>query len=282
MKRLLSVLCIAMLLAVPGAEACTLWAAAGETVKNGGTIIAKNRDWAPNHTQVLRKITPVNGYRYFGLFAVGGDAPGLKGGMNEHGLVVVSATAGSIPKKERKAMPSVQNVNAKLLTSCDSVDAALAKTELFKGPRYLMLADRHKIAYIEIGPEGKHIIRVMDQGFLYHTNHYVDESMLQANRKVGVSSQTRYERIGTLLAEAGSPFEMPDFIAFSQDRAAGPDNSIWRTGGKPQSGRTLSTWIVHQLPSGDASLYIVLANPDEAETVLRLKASDIFSGSAGF
>jgi len=34
-------------------KACTLWAAAGEDA-SGGTIISKNRDWKPDHTQVLK------------------------------------------------------------------------------------------------------------------------------------------------------------------------------------------------------------------------------------
>lgn len=28
-------------------EACTLWGATGQSVEGGGTLIAKNRDWAP-------------------------------------------------------------------------------------------------------------------------------------------------------------------------------------------------------------------------------------------
>jgi len=33
--------------------ACTLWGEAGKDA-NGGTIISKNRDWEPDHTQVLK------------------------------------------------------------------------------------------------------------------------------------------------------------------------------------------------------------------------------------
>jgi hypothetical protein len=32
-------------------QACTLWGAAGELVAGGGTLVAKNRDWPPDHRQ---------------------------------------------------------------------------------------------------------------------------------------------------------------------------------------------------------------------------------------
>lgn len=43
-------------------EACTLYGAAGGNVEGGGTILAKNRDWKPDHTQLLRIVKPSRGY----------------------------------------------------------------------------------------------------------------------------------------------------------------------------------------------------------------------------
>ena len=79
-------------------NACTLWAAAGGDA-SGGTIISKNRDWKPDHTQVLKVHRDRKGYAYFGLYAEGNKDPGLKEGVNEHGLTVITATAGAIPKQ---------------------------------------------------------------------------------------------------------------------------------------------------------------------------------------
>ena len=45
------------------------------------------------------------GYAYFGLYAEGNDEPGLKEGVNERGLTVITATAGTIPKATRDAQP---------------------------------------------------------------------------------------------------------------------------------------------------------------------------------
>ena len=86
---------ITLLLTAP-VEACTLFAANGSVVDDGGTLLVKNRDWEPNQHQVIKFVPAKDGYSYFGLYAEGTPA-GMKAGINEKGLVVISATAGSIP-----------------------------------------------------------------------------------------------------------------------------------------------------------------------------------------
>ncbi|HWU41176.1 MAG TPA: C45 family autoproteolytic acyltransferase/hydrolase, partial [Candidatus Acidoferrum sp.] len=192
-------------------HACTLFAAAGKKVKGGGVLIAKNRDWRPDNSQSLRLVSPKTGYRYFGLFAEGNDEPGLKAGINEKGLVVVSATA-SIPKAAREAMPRTKNLLGKLLTCCTTVDEALQHREWFQGPRYLLLADRGKAASIEIGPAGKSQVAVTDRSVLYHTNHYVTPALQDQNpNRIGQSSLERYRRVEDLLRQA-SQLDLEDFI----------------------------------------------------------------------
>lgn len=258
------------------AEACTLWAATGDAVAGGGTLIAKNRDWMPDHYQELRLVTPTDGFRYYGIFAVGNNAPGLKAGINEQGLVVVSASASSIARSERLTMDHMKGLLAKLLADCDSVDAALAKQALFIGPQFLLLADRHKIAVVEIAPEAQVAITVQDNGMLYHTNHYVHPDLVWANKRIGNSSRSRLDRIGALLDSRLQPLRPEDCISFSEDRAGGPDNGIWRSGSTEKAIRTLSAWIV-ALPQDSApQLYVKLANPGEDQQVYRLEAGDIF------
>jgi isopenicillin-N N-acyltransferase like protein len=159
------------------AQACTLWAANGTYVEGGGSLIIKNRDWRPDHRQGLKLVTPETGYRYFGLFQLDGDAPGLRAGINEKGLVIISATAGSIPASERNAMPRNHGLLSKILNRCASVDAALAQAHWFVGPQFMMLADKEKVARIEIGPEGKIAVTVTENGVSYHTNHYLEEPL---------------------------------------------------------------------------------------------------------
>ena len=263
------------------ARACTLYAAAGdEWVEGGGTLLVKNRDWQPNQQHELRLIKPTSGHAYVGLFATGGESSGLKAGINERGLVVVTATAGSIPAKERAAMKSAKGVSSKLLTGCGSVAEAVKKTDLFLGPQFLMLADRSQTAYVEIGPEGKFAVKTAKTGVLCHTNHYLEGDLLFANKSIGASSKTRLERIRQLLAETPRPFDMKQFVAFSHDRAAGPDNSIFRTGSKPDVSRTVAIWIVALPPTGSPRLYLKILDRGKPVRVIETNIDDVFAGRA--
>ncbi len=262
---------------LPSASSCTLWSAHGdEIVRGGGTLIAKNRDWIPNHRQVLKAVAPATGYRYFGLFAEGNDEPGLKAGINEKGLVVLSSTASSVPKLLRRETERTRALLVKLLRNCDSVDSALKDGKRFVGPRNVMLADGKKIALVEIGLLGEHAVMVKQSGVLTQTNHYLDETLLKFNQKIGASSGRRLARIQDLLSRQARPCSLDDFIAMSADREGGPDNAIWRTGGTPAKERTLSTWIVHSPADGPPELYIKIANPQEEERIQRLKFTELF------
>ena len=249
--------------------ACTLWAAAGSKVKGEGTLIAKNRDWRPNCKQVLKLITPDKGFRYYGLFEEGNEESGIKMGINEHGLVVISARA-IISKKERQSMSRTQGVNRLLLTSCATIEDALKRTDIFEGARFLLMADKKEIALAEIGITGGCVIDKTDNGVLYHTNHFVEPGLMvySPDRFTGtridryIGSVERYEQIHELMHDKNR-FEMRDFIEISQSQNGGPDRSIWRKGTTSQSIRTLSSWIVYQPRGGKPVLYIRIADPGE-------------------
>jgi isopenicillin-N N-acyltransferase like protein len=258
-----------------GGQACTLFAAAGEKVRGGGVLVAKNRDWRPDHVQSLRTVSPRTGYRYFGLFADGNDEPGLKAGINEKGLVVMSATS-SIPHKVRAAMPRTRNLLSKLLTTSGSVEEAMRHAAWFVGPRYLLLADREKAASIEVGRNGQFGVAVTDRAVLVHTNHYVlPEGRHENPARIGASSLARYRRAEELLGR-DQQFTLEDFIAVSSDRSGGPDRSLWRDGATPTSTRTLAAWIVYLPLAGEFQLYVQIANPGQPPTVSRLSFSEIF------
>ena len=269
---------ITLLLTAP-VEACTLFAANGSVVDDGGTLIVKNRDWEPNQHQVIKFVPAKDGYSYFGLYAEGTPA-GMKAGINEKGLVVLSATAGSIPYKERKNMPDKPGSMTKLLKECASVEEALTRTDLFLGPKILMLADKKSVATIEIGPEGKFSIDQKENDYICHANHYVAEDMLNFNKKIGQSSQKRYERICQLLDDASSPFSLDVFLNFSNDRNDGPDNSIFRLGSNPATTRTMAVWAVKIPLDSSPEVYVRILNPNEDEKIIKIVAGDFFSTQA--
>lgn len=257
---------VVMLQAVPGTlPACTLWAAAGADT-GGGTLLSKNRDWKPDHQQVLKRVHPRHGFTYFGLYAQDSDEPGIKAGVNEKGLSIVSASASSIPKSVRSSQTGKQGVMTRILVSYASVDTLMADAStVFSGVRamFLMISDRRKIMLVEIGLDGAYVTKLLENGTLVHTNHYLDPQMTSFNLKQAQSSKIRLARISSLLAQAPQAHTLDRFITLSRDRHDGPDNSLWRTGKE----NTLASWIVAAPASGDATLRVVLANPGKPEEI---------------
>ncbi|QYM79659.1 C45 family peptidase [Horticoccus luteus] len=255
-------------------RACTLWAAVAPN--EGGTIIAKNRDWKPDHTQVL-KLRRGKGYAYFGLYAVGNDEPGLKEGVNEKGLCVVTATAGSIPKAMRKAQSSKRGgVTAMLLAKYAMCDEVLADAEkLFHGrnPIFLMISDHTKILTLEVGLDGRFAVKVTAAGHAAHTNHFLEPALADCNLKIGESSATRFRRISELLEAAPGPLDTAAFATMSADRYAGDSDSLWRVG---KGSITLSSWILETPAKGDMTLRVVLANPGQPKEEKRFVLDEKF------
>jgi hypothetical protein len=266
------------LLGAQPAAACTLWGAAGTAVDGGGTLVAKNRDWAPDHRQELSVMRPAQGYRALLLKAVGGAEPGVKAGVNEKGLVIVSATASQVPGTQRKATRQKKELMSFFLATCASVDELLNRIERLRRPVFYLAGDRKEIVLIEAAAGGKRSVRRRDSGTLHHTNHYCIFDPPDIQRKPGASSTQRYARIGELLKDPPAPFTMDDFIRFSTDVAAGPDNSIWRTGSGPSHKRTLATWLVSVPTGGSPQLYLKTADPGEPERICRISVEAALGG----
>ena len=254
-------------------EACTLWGATGRSVEGGGTLVAKNRDWTPDHRQELTVLKEAGKYGFLALKAVGGAEPGIKAGVNEKGLVIVSATASQVTKAERKKFQQKKQWMGHLLATCASVQDVLNNVEWMQRPVFYMVGDRRELAVIEIAPDGRRSVTRTDTGTLIHTNHYcaIDAQNL---RKPGTSSIRRSARIEELLRSQKTPFGVEDFIRFGEDRDDGPDNSIWRIGSNPQKTRTLAAWLVSIPASGGPRLYLKTADPGEPERICRLSVGE--------
>jgi hypothetical protein len=264
---------VAWLLLSPGAKpapACTLFAAAGNRVEGGGTIIVKNRDRTPRQS-ALKVFVPPDGYKHLALVSTDSPKEPAVAGVNAKGLAVVDATPGTLTADEEK-LGAVALTQA-LLTRCASVDEVLAQKELLAAsyPVFQMAADGRKIAMIEIAPQGRVAVKVMDRGSLCHTNHYLDPRLLGDNQKSNRSTRIRYYRIDRLLSRQSRPFTLEDFLAFSQDRHDGPDHSIFRTGSTPTKIRTLATWIVAHPAAGAPRVFVRIANPGERQKIVTFR-----------
>lgn len=255
--------CLALLMS-GSTVACTLWGAAGDAVAGGGTLLAKNRDWRPDHTQSIRLLAPKNGFRYVGLFADGGAEPGIKAGVNEAGLAVVSAAASSIPRRIRQSQNEAHGVMSQILRQYSSVAQVVEHADsLFKSARasFVMLADRTQLLQVEIGLDGQYSLKTQRNGVLSHTNHYLSPELASCNQLPGESSHVRLARVQQLLAGANTPWQLGDFAAISRDQHDGADNSLWRQGKE----YTLASWQIAFPAQGTPQLHWVLANPQQAE-----------------
>lgn len=250
-------------------NACTLWGVTGDTVKDGGTLIAKNFDYNPSFSTRLEFVIPNHGYKYLADVLYGSDIhPSVQGGINEKGLVVTSAATQII--KSTLPPGGKLGFNERILRDYDSVDSFLADTEMLNDytSGFHMIADKYKIVMIEIAPEGQNNIQIVDNGPLYHTNEYCTPSLMTYNEIPSKSSQVRYARIQDLMTTHNGYFTLDDFIAISEDQNDGPYDSLWRTGNEFE--RTLATWIVH-LPADRAPVvYIKTANTGEEIKSTRL------------
>lgn len=259
----------------PTGKACTLWGAAGADA-SGGTIVSKNRDWPPDHVQVLKLQRPAKGYAYFGLHAEGNDATGIKQGINEKGVAVMTATAGSIPKKVREAQPGRGGLMTTILTgyaSCDEVLADQDKLFTNRRPVFMLISDRQKILVLEIGLNGRYTLKAVESGPVVHSNHYLDETMQEFNRRISQSSATRVKRIADLLEQKATPYDTACFAELSRDRKNAPDHSLWRDG---KGSHTLSSWIVETPAAGPPKLRVLIANPGQVEVTHQLVLDENF------
>ncbi len=274
-----SLLLVLTLVNLDVARACTLWTAVGADEHSPTAIfLAKNRDWQPNHSQALRLVKATKGHDYLGLFAIDGEEPGLKAGINRQGLAIVSASASSIPRQTRRQAPGEKGLLRRLLSSCASVDELSHARHLFAKarPMFLLAADPHRALVVEIGQNGEYRLDTPPGEFFAHTNHFLHPELAGNNNKIGASSRQRLTTINSLLDTAPRPMSLAEFIAMSEDQSHGPNNSILRTGSPTDGERTLATWIVTLPDHGAPTLYVKLRNPGEEERAATLRLDHAF------
>ncbi|WP_243438403.1 carcinine hydrolase/isopenicillin-N N-acyltransferase family protein [Fundidesulfovibrio soli] len=276
---------LALLQAPVRAEACTLWSAVGD-VSGGGSLLAKNRDFEPGSWSRLVLVRPDRGLAYVGLYALVDGRQTLVAGVNEAGLAIVSATAGSVPKEQRKVPSRVKALAARLLSGSGSVGEALANRDWFveHAPVIYMLADSTKSAWVEVAPEGAVAVREiaptgrgesMRGGTLTHTNHFLAPELASANVSVGRSSSARLEGIQAMLARSKG-HSLEEFERLGLDTSRGPDDSVFRTGSKPSSARTLAAFMT-EIPAEGSPLLMVRSWGDPQRTwIMRLPLNRTF------
>ena len=257
------------------ARACTIWASAGDAAGGGGTIIAKNRDNVSSLYTGLKMVFPSGGFRFFGILDVRADWY-VAAAINEKGLVVVNASANSVPARKRHT--ATEDVTERILTAFDSVDALLDQKGFFERthPAIYLIADAKKIMSVEVAPGGRVSACVKENGTLAFTNHFTDERIIDANERMSRQSLLRLKGIKRLLDDPGRPHSLEGFISMSRDENGGSDGAVMRKAKKGSKIRTLATWIVRLEPGKSPELYTGLFNSDEKQRTYRVRLDDGF------
>jgi hypothetical protein len=234
-------------------------------VQGGGVVIGKNYDGQPAHCE-LRMVIPKQGITYLGLFSLHSrKGQGPFAGINQKGLAVVSAAPQTL--SDTRTSPSAERITEKLLTDFETVDALLSAPNTFKKgfPIFYIVADRLKIALIEIPPHGDAAVKATDNGIIIHTNHYITERLLSFNKRTRKDSELRLERINRTLSASSGPLTIDDFIKVSKDKGDGPDDAVFLPGGHSGAGQTLASWILWLPKSGPPELYAAIFGAQETE-----------------
>lgn len=236
--------------------ACTLFGAIGSHVEGGGVLIGKTRDRAENLAQSFIDLSPKGGYRYRGISTQGKSV--VTSGINEKGLVVVSAAASNF--KKEGPVTTVGRILAKA-SSVDGVIEMIKRGEI-QGPISYLVGDRSTIAVVEVIDGRRNAFLTRKDGVLSHTNHFVLSEMKGLNPKLGTSSQARLSRMDTLLGEGA--FTRESFMTFTKDHTNGPgNNSICRhnKGATRSDERTLSAAVFFLPKEGAPEIWVVLGQP---------------------
>jgi isopenicillin-N N-acyltransferase like protein len=158
-------------------QGCTTWAAGGALTEEHGPILAKNRDYRPDHRalQCLVKAHPRKGYVYYYLSSAG--SPGVfSSGMNEKGLAVVDTHVHSSETGPGLARYSVM---MKVLEKFSRVGEALGYLSSLRhmGDGTLTLADAQgSSAVFEAGHHEQATILPINS-YVVATNHFTSQGL---------------------------------------------------------------------------------------------------------
>lgn len=188
-------------------EGCTVWAASEPVARQGHSILAKNRDFRPDHQslQCLALAHPVRGYRYLCVTSAGSPAV-FSSGMNEVGLAVADTRVISCAVGPGVARYSVM---MELLEYHSHVASALdyLRQVPHMGDGTLTLIDQTGDMAVFEASHTTHSIKAPEHGFVVSTNHFSGEELRDcwfdhSSTKLRGNSQNRYARVTTALQSA--------------------------------------------------------------------------------
>jgi isopenicillin-N N-acyltransferase-like protein len=153
-------------------EGCSTWAANGTITRTGAPIMAKNRDYHPDHQplQCLARIQPAYGNPFLCLTSAG--SPGVfSSGINSAGLAVVDTFISSTnigPGIARYSL--MMDILQNFTTVKEAIDYLPSRPHFGDGS-VTVLDTQGDMAVFEIA-HSVQAVRRSDQGFIASTNHF--------------------------------------------------------------------------------------------------------------
>jgi isopenicillin-N N-acyltransferase-like protein len=153
-------------------EGCSTWAANGKITRDGAPILAKNRDYDPEHQplQCLARIKPTHGNPFLCLTSAG--SPGVfSSGINNAGLAVVDTFISSIDIGPGIARYSLMMDILKNFSTIKEAIDYLPTHPHFGDGSVTVLDAQGDMAVFEIA-HSVQAIRQSNSGFIASTNHF--------------------------------------------------------------------------------------------------------------
>lgn len=223
-------------------EGCTTWAASGSATAGGAPILAKNRDYRPDHLplQSVIRATPDTGHAY--LYVSSAGSPGVfSAGINRAGLAVADTHVYSTDLGP--GLPSYA-LMMHILEEHDSVSSALDYLRAVPrlGRNNLILADASGHLAVFEGGHTRYGLFESHDGALVNTNHFASDAMRGCFAAVDPPqargrSLGRYETVSRALAGASGRIDVP----FAQKLAATHDGSLGSICCHPEAGTNVTT-----------------------------------------
>ena len=153
-------------------EGCSIWAASGNLTQDGAPILAKNRDYHPDHQplQCLARIKPTHGNAFMCLTSAG--SPGVfSSGINCAGLAVVDTFISSTDIGPGIARYSLMMDILQNFSTVNEAINYLPTRPHFGDGSVTVLDAEGDMAVFEIA-HSVQAVRRPDQGFVAGTNHF--------------------------------------------------------------------------------------------------------------
>lgn len=244
---------------------CTAMAAAPSASREGHTWLAQNWDWLGRQREALVLLHSRNeASQGFTTLTEGGML--AKIGMNTQGFALGLNILRSLDDGLRPGVPV--HVLLRHLLGCASLQAAraeltrLGQTLGFGAASNIPCADAHgEVACFEVAPAGWGEV-LPTQGVVVHTNHFVCESLLNAQAPMGLTLSSQPRLITARQHAVQSPIDQAALENFLRDESDGflsicrspnmqlpPEGRVESVAGVIFNTRTRQMWVAPDVPS---------------------------------